>query len=91
MELSITTKWEVNSSITTAFKSIVKVNASPMTHMGQHRQIAGRSCQVTTTTQSLKKRLWNHRETYGHGKNVVNRDNPQPSPKVERQWMQLRD
>ena len=30
-------------------------------------------------------------ETRGYGKNQMNRDNPQPSPKVARLWMQFRD
>ena len=34
---------------------------------------------------------WHQGETRGYGKNVMNRDNPQPSSKVRRLRMQFRD
>ena len=40
-----------------------KGKASPMTPRGQHYQIAGRSCQVISTTSASKESGRNHRET----------------------------
>ncbi len=61
---------------------------NPIYQIMQNRQIAGKSClntnllnsvrKVTNTSGCAKACSQNHRETCGYGKNLVNRDNPQP-------------
>ena len=51
--------------------------------MEQHCQIAGKSRQVVATVLSPKGRYTDTPgKLGGYGKNAINRDNPQPSPKV---------
>ena len=72
---------------------------------GQHCQIAGNSCGYFTDSSYLviqvshnyrlgteRSVLWHQGEIRGYGKKVMNRDNPQPSPKdYSNLWMQFRD
>jgi len=51
-------------------------------YKGQHRRIAGNSCQILSTAYRWKHAIWHHGETHGYGKNLNSRDNPQRSPKA---------